>query len=178
MAAKLRNEVKSVMGSRTEPNYEDYKKLSYTTAVWKEVLRLYPPAPLTVRHLCEDLELENIVVPKGTMVYMPIWWIHRDPRNWSEPDRFLPERFMVHDDKAGQGRSFKNFFAFSGGSRNCVGKRFALLEGTILLAKLGLNFDFSIPEDAPEVKPTSLGVVQEAAHGIWLAVANSEDCMT
>lgn len=167
IARRLRSEVENVMGERTQVTYEDYLKMKFTTACWKEVLRLYPPAPLTVRHLTDDLDLDGNTIPKGTMIYLPIWWIHRDSRNWNDPESFQPDRFMDEGERQDH-HSFKNFFAFSGGSRNCVGKRFALLEGTILLSMLGRYFDFSIPEGAPKVEPTSLGVVQEAKNGIVL----------
>ena len=118
--------------------------------------------------MTSDLELEGHRIPEGTMIYIPVWWIHRDARNWENPEKFQPERFlgtkddgqskersktMENTESGGQDRSFRNFFAFSGGARNCVGKRFALLEGTVLLGMLAREFDFIIPEDAPPVVP-------------------------
>ena len=45
VAAKLRQEVRQVVGTRSQITYEDYRQMKFTTACWKEVLRLYPPAP-------------------------------------------------------------------------------------------------------------------------------------
>jgi cytochrome P450 len=58
-------------------SYEQIQKLTYCAAVVQETLRLYPPAPLTVRSLESDLELGGHLIPVNTMVYLPIWWIHR-----------------------------------------------------------------------------------------------------
>ena len=83
------------------------------TAVFKETLRLYPPAPLTARHTTKDLKLDDIDVPAGTSTWLPIWFIHRSEFNFDNPLAFEPERFL--DDRAS--RSTKNFFSFSAGTR-------------------------------------------------------------
>merc|ERR1712183_459972 len=121
-------------------------------------------------------------IPKGTTIYIPIWWIHRDERNWDCPNDFYPERFLLLEKKtvessasATKNSSSSNFFAFSGGARNCIGAKFALLEGTIMLAKIAQNFDFEIPESAPPVVPVSLGIVQEAKHGIFLRLKEPQN---
>ena len=177
VARKVRSEVAEVMGERLDFTYEDYTRLSFTTAVWKETLRLYPPAPITARNLLGDMELEGVIIPAGTMMYIPIWWIHRDPRNWG-PDaaEFVPGRFLEAADggKKKEDRAFANYFAFSGGARVCVGHRFALLEGVVVLAQLARSFDFARPDGAPEVVSQSLGVVQEAKHGVWLKLGAAQ----
>jgi cytochrome P450 len=171
---KMRTEMNNVLGERTDITYDDYNELKYTQAVWKEILRLYPPAPLTVRNLTSDLVLDDVTLKQGTMVYIPIWWLHRDPRNWKNPLEFQPERFVETKKEAkvanGVKRTFSNFFSFSGGARNCVGRRFAMLEGTIMLGKLVREFNFRIPSGSPPVEPISLGVVQEAKNGIVLSM--------
>lgn len=136
----------------------------YCAAVFKETLRLYPPAPLTARHTTKEAKLEDITVPAGTAVWLPIWFIHRSEFNYDRPLAFEPERFL--DARATQ--SAKNFFPFSAGKRNCVGQRFAMLEGTILLALIVRDLKFRMSPGAPEVKAVSAGVVMRAKDGIHM----------
>jgi cytochrome P450 len=85
--AKVLQEVRTVLGGGESKGgfendkggltYENVQKLTYCAAVVQETLRLFPPAPLTVRSLETDLELGGHVLPKDTMIYLPIWWIHR-----------------------------------------------------------------------------------------------------
>ncbi|CAL1385769.1 unnamed protein product [Linum trigynum] len=61
-----------------------------------ESLRLHPPAPLLLPRQNRDRKVEfgSYEVPVNTSVIVSAWAINRDPRYWTEPDRFLPERFM------------------------------------------------------------------------------------
>lgn len=52
----MRAELDSVLGSRT-PTLDDVPRLPYTANVFKEALRLYPPALLFGRRPKADLEL-------------------------------------------------------------------------------------------------------------------------
>merc|ERR1711871_1071226 len=81
-------------GRRPGSTYDLVNKLEYNRAVFKEALRLYPPAPLTVRSTVKDSVIGGVDVPEGTVLYIPIWWIHRSPLNWRKPDEFHPERFL------------------------------------------------------------------------------------
>mmetsp|Transcript_31676 Transcript_31676/g.39041 ORF Transcript_31676/g.39041 Transcript_31676/m.39041 type:complete len:445 (-) Transcript_31676:265-1599(-) len=162
----LLNESSKVLGNRTAVTYDDYTKLEYTQAVLREVLRVYPPAPLTTRTLTQDLVLGEgnceVTLPAKTTVYIPIWWVHRSKWNWQSPETFDPSRFSVVG-KGNHGEPLKDvkpyaWIPFSGGQRNCIGQRFALAEGTVALALLVRSFRFS---NGPEkIKPFSTGVVQ------------------
>ena len=61
--------------------------------------------------------------------------------------------------------------AFSGGQRNCVGQRFAMLEATVMLAVLVRECSFELAAGHEDVHPVSAGVVQKPRGGIWLHVA-------
>merc|ERR1712135_234911 len=62
------------------------------------------------------------------------------------------------------GGSFR-MIAFSGGQRNCPGKRFAMLEATVLLATLLRAAKFSVAEESKDLRPISTGVVQKPQSG-------------
>merc|ERR1712113_732000 len=90
----LETEVRSTVGPSNELKYEHISQLKLVHAVIEEVLRLHPPAIWTNRALLEDLELDGILLPTGSVVTVPIYAVHRSPLNWAAPDEFRPERFM------------------------------------------------------------------------------------
>lgn len=182
--AKVVAEVLSVMGKDGQPSYDDIlNKLPYCTAVINEVLRLYPPAPVTVRTLEQPLELKvdmqntpagtagtagtagatsgketTVTIPAGVMMYIPIWYVHRSPSNYpDEPERFDPDRFFVPE-RAAKIHRFAHV-AFSGGPRECVGKRFAMLEAVGVFGLIMRSFSFeAVPGYVLETEVT--GIVQ------------------
>ena len=68
---------------------------------------------------------------------MHFWSIHRDSRNFSYPDAFYPDRWLivegVQESKEKLVHDMNAYIPFSFGPRNCVGKNLALLEMRMLL---------------------------------------------
>ena len=62
----------------------------------------------------------KVPVYEGQAVLFPVWSIHRDPKNWTDPDQFLPERFL---NGGNYGNDDLSFLAFGAGPRNCIGKK-------------------------------------------------------
>ena len=58
--------MEEVLGSRTELTFDDLGKLKYINAVFKESLRLYPPAPEVTRLAVQEMNVDGIRVPKNT----------------------------------------------------------------------------------------------------------------
>ena len=61
--------------------------------VVNEILRLYPIAARLERVCKKDVEIHGVSVPKGTVMMVPVFSIHRDPELWPEPEEFRPERY-------------------------------------------------------------------------------------
>lgn len=133
--------------------HEDMPALTYCNCVVKEALRMFPPAPLTVRAADSDLDLDGIKIPAGTDIWIPIACIQRDPTSWADPDDFVPERFENERDIP-KG----SFIPFSLGDRNCIGQKFALLEATVALATFSRAFH--ITAVTADVKTAMAGVIQ------------------
>jgi cytochrome P450 len=75
----------------------------------------------------------ELVIPKGTPVYIPIYGFHMDPKHWEEPEKFRPERFALENkDKIVKGA----FCPFGQGPRMCLGMNFIRMEGRAYLANL------------------------------------------
>jgi cytochrome P450 len=133
VAARLEAEVDAVVGART-PSAEDVPRLLYTRDVIAEGMRLFPPAWIVERYTREDFEAGSYRIPAGTIVYTSQYLVHRDPRWWPAPNRFVPERWA--DGPAAATRPKFAYFPFGGGTRICVGEHFAWLEATLVLAAI------------------------------------------
>ncbi len=129
---KMHEEIQSVLGDR-EPSFEDLPQLRYTEMVLAEAMRLYPPAWGVGRKAIEACEIGRYELPKGGIAIMSPYVTHRDPRWFPDPDRFDPERWIP---EARDARPKFSYFPFGGGSRLCIGERFAWMEGTLVLATI------------------------------------------
>lgn len=115
---------------------EALRRLVFTRAFVDESLRLYPPAFLIVRQAVADDEVLGQAIPKGTVVSIAPWVVHRHRKLWPEPDAFDPARFLP-------GAAAPERFAylpFGAGPRVCVGQQFALTEAVLVLARLVRRF--------------------------------------
>ena len=70
LATKAREEVDRVLGERTDMNYQDVNDLKYCSAIFKEALRLYPPAPLVTRQIKESITIKGIKIPSETQLFV------------------------------------------------------------------------------------------------------------
>lgn len=139
---RLRAEWRDVLGGRL-PTFEDLPALEYTERVFAESMRLYPPAWAIGRMARREFRLLNFVIPKGGIVVMSPYVMHRHKQFWPNPDRFDPERFTA---EAKASRPKFSYFPFGGGPRVCIGERFAWMEGALLLATIGQRWRFRLAE--------------------------------
>ncbi|XP_046737923.1 uncharacterized protein LOC124406532 [Diprion similis] len=103
---------------------ENLSRMVYLERVIKETLRLFPVAPFIVRKVTEDLNLGERTLPKGSTVALNILETHRSEENWLDPLKFDPDRFLPENFAKQHPYSF---IPFSGGSRNCIGHKYAML---------------------------------------------------
>lgn len=144
---RLRTEVDDVLdGDRAA--LDDLPSLPYTQAVAKEVLRLRPPAGALFREPTHDVTLGDHLVPAGTMVVLPQFALHTDPRYFDRPATFRPERWDGHLEAEIPDYAY---FPFGGGKRHCIGMRFADLELRLVLATLVRLVDVTVRN--PDVEP-------------------------
>jgi len=142
-AAKLHAELDSVLGGRT-PTQQDLAKLPFTRMVIDEAMRLYPPAPgLSMRRASEADTICGQAIPKGAMIAVSPWVLHRHATLWERPERFEPERFSP---SRSLGRPRFGYIPFGGGPRVCIGMALALTEATIILATLAQRYRLDLAE--------------------------------
>jgi cytochrome P450 len=75
--------------------YDATYDLSYLDNVFSETLRLYPSAPWTNRLCNKDCVINGVSIKAGMQVFIPIYDVHRDPEVWPEPEKFIPERWVL-----------------------------------------------------------------------------------
>jgi cytochrome P450 len=113
------------------PTIEDVPKLEYTEKVFRESMRLYPPAWTIGRQAINDYKVDKYVIPAGSIILMSQYVMHRNPLYYSDPDLFYPDRWTK--EAKSQLPRF-SYFPFGGGIRGCVGEPFAWMEGVLLIA--------------------------------------------
>ncbi|CAK0783590.1 hypothetical protein CVIRNUC_006789 [Coccomyxa viridis] len=138
--------------------YDDMARLTYTSNAIKEAMRMLPVlADGTNRTTTADTRLGPYTIPKGTMVWVPLMGLFNSPRNWADPDKYMPDRWedplaeyaLPRDADAyegeGQGR-VKRFLPFSLGTRDCVGQSLARMNTTTTVAMLLARFKFQLAD--------------------------------
>ncbi|XP_035711472.1 cytochrome P450 4g1-like [Folsomia candida] len=117
----------------------DINKLKYIEMVIKESMRRISPTPVLTRKVGEDLNLGNgFMIPKDTSVFIPLHLLHHNPELFPDPNAFIPERFLPENVEK---RHLYAYQPFGGGPRNCIGKKYAMMELKFVLAKLLYKFE-------------------------------------
>lgn len=148
VVARIRAEVDGVAGNGSVL-LEHTKRMPYIRNFFREVLRLYPPITFLPRVAAADTEIAGRRVPRGTMLMISPWCMHRHASLWTEPDLFDPDRFSGEREGALVPGAY---LPFGSGPRVCVGASFAMIETALILARLVRRFDFSCA-DASSVRP-------------------------
>ncbi|CAG8570740.1 16323_t:CDS:2 [Racocetra persica] len=127
------------------PSHDSLKNLKYLNAVIHETLRLFPASIGGIlRQTTKDTVIDGYLIPKNTTVSASIWSIHKSKEIWGpDANDFVPERWLKPENSQVKGA----FYAFSAGSRNCIGVNFAWMEIRLLLASLLLNFSFEMVQN-------------------------------
>jgi len=161
---KLVAEVCRVLRGRT-PTVADLAHLPYTEMVVRESMRLYPPAPGFAREPIEDVRIGGYDVPRGSLITVNTYALHRDPRFFEDPERFDPERFATGwEDRIPR----YAFLPFGGGPRVCIGNGFAMMEARLILATVVQRWRLSV-ESGQQIVPMQL-VTLRPKNGIRMRV--------
>jgi len=146
--ARMHAEVDEVLQGR-EPGWDDLPNLRYTEMVLAESMRIYPPVWGIGRMSTEAVQLGNVEIgPKSIVVVSP-YVMHRNAKYFPQPERFDPERWTSEAKKA---RPQFSYFPFGGGSRLCIGERFAWMEGVLVLASIAQKWKLRL-DPAQRVEP-------------------------
>nr|XP_004488496.1 cytochrome P450 714A2-like [Cicer arietinum] len=167
---RLRSEILEAFDYKLPHSFsEDGKlqKLKLLTMVIQESFRLYGPAVTNSRETFADMKFGDLLVPKGTYLWMFVPALHRDTDNWG-PDaaEFKPERFANGLSKAC--KYPQAYIPFGFGSRNCLGQNFTMTEIKIALSLLLYHFSFEVSPDYRHCPVSNLLLIPK--YGIRLLV--------
>jgi cytochrome P450 len=138
---RLHEEARAALGGREGFAAPDVDRLPYARQVILEGLRLYPPGWFVGREAQADVRLGGYTVPKGSIVMLSQYVMHRDARFFEAPERFVPERWAGDlFDRLPRGA----YFPFSAGERHCIGEGFAWQEALLVLATLAERWRFEL----------------------------------
>jgi cytochrome P450 len=143
--ARVLEEVENAIENR-QPTMSDIGSLAYTESVLKETMRLYPPAWSVARTAIHEFELEGYPIPGGANIVASQWIMHRDRRYFSDPERFIPERWETSEC---QNLPRFAYFPFGGGPRQCVGASFAMTEAVLILASITQRYRLGLLDREP-----------------------------
>jgi cytochrome P450 len=141
VAQRVRSEVAAARSENA--GLDALARLHLLNATIKEAMRLYPPSTaLFNRVALRDVVIDGTPLAKGTLAVVPIWHLHRDPRSFPEPERFLPERFLPGAPPALRGA----YLPFGAGPHFCLGQHFAMVEMALVAAHLIERFDLALAD--------------------------------
>ncbi|KAG0209506.1 hypothetical protein BGX28_010279 [Mortierella sp. GBA30] len=141
---RLREELDMATASNpagTIPTYDQVRNLPYLTACINESMRLRPVVATGLpREVTEDTIMAGYKITKGTIVLAQISQLHWNKDYFPKPSEYIPERWIPEESPFPPVEDF-TFYPFSAGTRNCVGKNFAMMEMRLVLATILTTYD-------------------------------------
>ncbi|KAI6093440.1 cytochrome P450 [Hypoxylon rubiginosum] len=169
---RLRHEIQDSLNGRL-PTYEDVRNLTYLNYIIKETLRLYPPAPQSLRAAIKDTTLPvgggpdgtaPVFIPKGGEVGFIIYSTHRRTDIWGDDaDQFRPERWETV-------KPLFQYLPFNAGPRICPGQSLAQAEAGYVIARFLQEYSVLKPPNPPRPYREYLHISLAAKGGVWVTV--------
>ncbi|XP_009603326.1 cytochrome P450 77A2 [Nicotiana tomentosiformis] len=148
--SRLYEEIKNTVGDNKKVDEKDIEKMPYLNAVVKELLRKHPPTYFSLTHaVIEPAKLGGYDIPTDANVEIFLPGISDDPKLWSEPEKFDPDRFFLGKEEADiTGVTGVKMIPFGMGRRICPGLNMATVHVSLMLARLVQEFEWSVyPEN-------------------------------
>ncbi|OLL25307.1 Isotrichodermin C-15 hydroxylase [Neolecta irregularis DAH-3] len=126
---------------KCEIEHHKLADLPYLNAVIDESMRLHPPivGPLP-RVSSQETVVAAQKIPPHCIVSVAPYAISRDPRYFTKPENFIPERWIDSGFERDQTLGKLVFQPFSLGPRRCLGRNMAYIEIRLFLANFVLQF--------------------------------------
>lgn len=159
------SEVRDVLGDRW-PEADDLRQLTYLNGVVHETLRLYPPSAITLRYVVRDFEFAGKHVRRGSTLMFSPYITHRMPDLWTEPLAFRPQRWDPSEPGYRKHRT-NEYLPFVPGPHRCVGAELAVMELTVILARVLTRSSLHLPEQ--RIRPGNVPVMRPV-HGLQVDI--------
>nr|CAI5869321.1 unnamed protein product [Callosobruchus analis] len=165
---KVYKEVVDVVGEDGEILPDHLHRMDFTDRVIKETMRVFPAGPLITRYISGDIDLGNdVILPKGASVAIPILYIHRCAKFWNNPLKFDPDRFLVEN--VGN-RHPLTYLGFSQGVRSCIGSTYAMMVMKVAIAVAVRRVKFFSEYKSVEDVDLKMGILLRMKDGpkVWV----------
>ncbi|XP_010452364.1 PREDICTED: cytochrome P450 77A4-like [Camelina sativa] len=151
--SRLYDEIKSTVGDDRSVEEKDVDKMVYLQAFVKELLRKHPPTYFSLTHaVTETTTLGGYDIPAGVNVEVYLPGMSEDPRIWSNPKKFDPDRFMLGKENADiTGITGVKMIPFGVGRRICPGLAMATVHVHLMLARMVQEFEWSAYPSGSEI---------------------------
>ncbi|XP_050209123.1 desmethyl-deoxy-podophyllotoxin synthase-like [Mercurialis annua] len=175
---KVQEEVRQVFSAKVDE--ADFDKLKYMKLIIKETLRLHPPVPLQpARQAAHHCQINGYDIPAETRILINFWALGRDPNYWSEPEKFIPERFIDNQIDY-KGVSFE-YLPFGSGRRICPGMVFGMATVEHTVARLLYQFDWKLSDDNKKKKELDMmekfGIIGKRKNDLYLVPISYHNSM-
>uniref|UniRef100_A0A8C4M5I2 Uncharacterized protein n=1 Tax=Equus asinus TaxID=9793 RepID=A0A8C4M5I2_EQUAS len=149
-------EIQSLLWDGASISWNHLDHLSDTTMCIKEALQLFPWVPGIGTELSKPLNIpDGCSLPRGLTIVLSFYALHHNP------EVFDPSRMVL-----GPAQYSHAFPPFSGGSRNCIGKQFAMNDLNVAVALTLLHFELS--PDPSRVPAPIPRIMLKSTNGIHL----------
>lgn len=139
---KVQDEIDELVGHDRLIKEFDIPNLPYLHCIVLEILRLYPAAPLLLPHeSSQECKVFGFDIPRGTILVVNAYAMHRDPEIWEDALVFKPERFLGGEEKV------KKMMPFGMGRRRCPGEGLSFRLVELVLGALVQCFEWERVED-------------------------------
>ncbi|CAN8276118.1 unnamed protein product [Cochlearia groenlandica] len=161
---KAMEEIDRVVGKQRLVQESDIPKLNYIKAILREAFRLHPVAAFNLPHVAlSDTTVAGYHIPKGSQVLLSRFGLGRNPKVWSDPLSFKPERHLNECLEVTLTENDLRFISFSTGKRGCAAPALGTALTTMMLARLLQGFHWKLPENVTRVE------LVESSHDMFLA---------
>jgi cytochrome P450 len=150
------------------PGVGDLPKLDVCLRAFKEALRLYPPVYVFGRDSRDAVDIAGYDLPPPTNAMISPWVLHHSARNYPDPERFDPDRFLPENEAT---RHRYAYLPFGAGPRVCLGNHFAYMEAQLALATILRRYRFEpLGDEVPEP-----GATLRPKHGVRVRVVRRKE---
>ncbi|XP_030029643.2 probable cytochrome P450 6a14 [Manduca sexta] len=167
--SKAREEVDRVLAKYGgKCTYEAQNEMTYLNMVLDETMRMHPSMRCLFRRCNKNYRMPNtdLVIEKGTLIFIPIHAIQMDPDIFPDPKKFNPDRFS-QENKTKMHPC--HWMPFGEGPRKCLGIRQGYIQSKIALVMILHKYELLLDDRTPvpmRIKASSL--VYGAECGVWL----------
>lgn len=145
---RVHQEIDKVVGRSEKISWQDWRKFPYTIACIKEMIRWNAILPIFApRWTTEEFEFQGYTIPENSVVFLNSWAMHHDPKYWSNPSEYKPERFLNSEQNALI--KVEGYAAFSFGKRKCPGEHLSVMAFFLFFTGIMQKFIVKTPTGDP-----------------------------